>query len=461
MAVIRFEASGWTARVDDGYDKNSVVRIASAIGSLWASRYMGSTILVGYDSRRDSERLAVVAGQVLSAAGFEVIVSDRVCPTPALSWETARRPLCVGALMLTASRMPHTYGGIMVLKHDGSPIDPMFAEAVEQTIQANPTSDRGEIARADLVSSYLESLANEADGSLIERADLKVVLDTMYGAGSGYVATMLEHLGCEVIPVHNKMVPDFRGLHPDAREPWVDECEQVVVDTRADFGIVLDGDCSRFAIVDETGKLVSPHDLAPLVLEHIVRQRGKRGRVVATEATSVRIARQAERLECDFTMVPVGFESIYREFSEGDVILATDQSGSVCVPHVTSVRDGIVGAIMILELIAGAGEGVRDLVAECEDAIGVMEYAALDIKLDFGATQRLRNLLPGINPPDVLGEVPVRVGHAGGLRLELPDGSWVLLRASRSRPVVRACAEAPTAARARALAAWAAGLARG
>ena len=92
MAVIRFEASGWTARVDDGYDKNSVVRIASAIGSLWASRYMGSTILVGYDSRRDSERLAVVAGQVLSAAGFEVIVSDRVCPTPALSWSPASAP---------------------------------------------------------------------------------------------------------------------------------------------------------------------------------------------------------------------------------------------------------------------------------------------------------------------------------------------------------------------------------
>ena len=461
MGVIRFDASGWTARIDNEYDENNVVRIAMAVGTLWASRYLGSTILVGYDGRCDSERLAVVAGQVLSAMGFEAIVSDRVCPTPALAWEAAHRPLCAGALMFTASRMPHTYGGVMVLQGDGSPIDSIFAQAVEQGIQALPTDERGEVTREDFVSGYMASLVNEADDVLIRSADLTVVVDTMHAAGSGYVPQMLESLGCKVIRVHDQMVPDFRGLHPDAREPWVDECERVVVETKADFGVVLDGDCSRFAVVDETGKLVSPHDLAPLVLEHIVRQRGKHGRVVVTEATSARVARQAQRLECDFTMVPVGFESIYREFQEGDVILATDESGSICVPHVAPVRDGILGTLMIVELIAGTALGVRDLVAECEDSIGVMEYVATDIKLDFGATQRLRNILPGINPRDVLGQEPVRVGHAGGLRLELPDGSWVLLRASRSRPVARAYAEAPDAGRAHDLADWAVALARG
>ena len=53
-----------------------------------------------------------------------------------------------------------------------------------------------------------------------------------------------------------------------------------------------------------------------------------------------------------------------------------------------------------------------------------------------------RTMLPGLNPRSVAGLEPVAVSHMDGLRLGFADGSWVLMRPSRTRPVVRVCAEA-------------------
>lgn len=451
MGTIRFSSSGWRARSGKGYDESHVVRIAHALGATWATRYQGLTVFVGYDVRRDAKRFATVAGQVIAAHGLNVVVSDRVCPTPALEWAVAHDPSCIGGVMLTATKMPYEYGGILVRQHDGGPMNSSFAAAVSQRIESGPTAQRADVSYADITTPYFDALVSEADTQLIAAAGLRVVLDPLYGATSGYASELFRRLGCDVVPLHDTFVSDYRKLHPDACEPWVDECERTVVQSKADMGIVFDGDGSRFALIDAGGKLVSPHDLAPLALEHLVGQRGQRGRVVGTVATSVRISRQAKRLGCDYTMVPVGIESIYREFFEHDVVLATDETGSLVVPSHIPERDGLFGAVMMLELIAGSGETIQAMVERLEETLGRMEYVARDLRLDSGATQRLRNLLPGLNPQTINGVQSIAVSHADGLRLTLPEDTWLLIRASRSGSGLRLVAEAPTAQEARAL----------
>jgi phosphomannomutase len=446
MGALRFDANGWQARVGSGFDADAVARLADALGRTWAWRYEGSTILVGYDGRRDSQRMALLAGEVIAASGMRVVVSQSVCPTPALDWAVAQDPLCVGGVMVTARRMPYEYGGIIVRRGDGGHIDSGFADAVERSLSTSAPTARGSVERADIMEGYLRRLAEECDTALVESADLRVVVDPLYGAGSTWASSLVSRVGVQVVPLHDRCVPDFRGLHPHAREPWVDECECAVRESRADLGIVLDGDCGHMAVVDGTGRMVSPHDLAPLALEHVVLQRGRRGRVVATVASSARIARQAERLDCDFSMVPVGFESVYRELLDEDVVLATEEGGGICIPSFVHERDALLTTLMLLELVAGTGESISALVDDCERNVGVMEYGTRDMRLDFGSVQRLRNMLPGMNPPEVLGMVPQRVSHADGLRLDLPDGSWLLLRPSRTQPVVRAVCEGSSTA---------------
>ena len=166
--------------------------------------------------------------------------------------------------------------------------------------------------------------------------------------------------------------------------------------------------------------------------------------MVVTLTCSARVARQAERLGCELTSVPVGFSRLYREMREGDVVLGAEEYGGLAFPSHLFERDGLLVCLLVVELVAKTGKSLRRLVSDMGDKIGHMRYTRRDVRLDPAATQAFRNVLPGLNPGSVAGRQPVEVSHADGLRLQFDDGSWVLIRPSRSDPVVRVYSEAPT-----------------
>lgn len=446
MAVIRFGVEGWRARVDAGFDRHNVARIAQALGDTWSSHFPGSTVLVGFDTRRDSERLALLCGQVMAARGLAAVVSDRPCPLPALAWAAAHDPSCVGAVMLTASGKSHKYGGIVARQADGGPVNESFAEAVERRIAGRPTDARGTVERADIVSIYIDALVERMGASFAALPSARIVVDPMYGAGVGCACKLFERLGCEVIGLHDRAVSDFRGLHPAPREPWVDECERAVVESKACLGVVFDGDADRMGIIDERGRLISQHDLAPLALEHLVGERHDQDRVVATFETSVRLERQAEALGCAYTRVPGAFDAVYREFYEGDVLLGTDERGGICQPAHLKERDGLLAAGMVTAAILAAGGSPSGVVEELGRRIGRTDWGSRSIPLDPASLQRLHNLLPGMNPQEVAGREPVLLSHAGGLRITFEDGAWLMISTPSRLPSARVSAEASTAA---------------
>ena len=258
------------------------------------------------------------------------------------------------------------------------------------------------------------------------------------------LSAALDRLGCKVTEIHAGPCEDFCGLHPEPCDPWAAECEEAVSATGADMGFLLDCDGDRAGVVDENGDILLPHELSPLILGHLVENRGEFGRVVVTLTCSARIARQAERLGCPLTSVPVGFSRIYREMREGDVVLGCEEYAGLSFPSHLPERDGLLSCLLAAELAASSGLPLRRLVRGMGDRIGHMRYTRRDVRLDPAATQAFRNVLPGLNPGSVAGRRPVEVSHADGLRLQFDDGSWVLMRPSRSDPVVRVYSEAPT-----------------
>ena len=153
--------------------------------------------------------------------------------------------------------------------------------------------------------------------------------------------------------------------------------------------------------------------------------------------------RQANRLECEFTTVPVGFARIHDEFVEGDVLLGADEYGGICVPTHLPERDGLLSALLIVECMAIRGCGMEELVSELVKNLGTMHYIRRNIRLDVASIQSFRNILPGLYLKEVCGMSPVEVGHSDGLVMRFEDDSWVQLRPSRTEALIRACAEAP------------------
>ncbi|ERI05974.1 phosphoglucomutase/phosphomannomutase, alpha/beta/alpha domain II, partial [Atopobium sp. oral taxon 810] len=445
MPVIRFAPSGWQGRFDGDFSEANVTRVAGAIGAIWSQRYGDARVYVGYDRRYHAESFALLIGKALAAFGLQPQVSLGACPLPAVEWAAANDSHAAGALMVTASESPCEYGGIIARGKDGGPVTSAFAREVERRVLANPLPTYGEVERADLVKPYLDNLLSYFDTDLIRSAQLRIVLDPMYGAASGVLYSALETMGCSVTEIHGDRREDFDGLHPKPVEPWVDECEQLVICQHADVGFVLDGDGDRASLIDEKGRLIVAHNLAPLILSYLVEYHGLRGRVVTTLASSMRTVSQAKRLGLEVTQVPVGFDRLYAEVRQGDVVMAAEEYGGICIPAHLYERDGLLSCLLVLELLAQEKRPLSELVDELSERLGSMSYIRRDLRLDSAASQTLRNLLPGLNPPTLAGMEPISVNHAEGLRVQFKNGSWAMLRPSRSGSYVRVYAEAANA----------------
>jgi phosphomannomutase len=444
MQIIRFAPDGWSARVGEDFTPENVVRVADALGKLWGTEHPGGRVYVGYDTRAGADAFARLAGEVIASYGLDVVLSETFCPTPALGWTVANDKRACGGVMITASQESASYLGIRVRMPDGGTCPEEELRVIEALVEPVPSSQRGVVSLADVVTPYKESLEALLDADAIRSAGLTVVHDPMYGAAREVFAGILRDLDVNVIAIHDGESEGFGGLHPDPVEPWVDECEQAVVENHAVAALIQDGDGDRLGAVDEEGRFVAVQTLVPLILDHLVENRGLTGRVVLNVSGSTLTRREARRLGCRLTITPIGFARLHGEMLRGDVLLGSDGEGGIAVPSHLAERDGILASLLVVEAMAMRGKTLGQLVAELEDKAGHMDYGRRDIRLDAATVQSLRNMLPGMNPPAVAGMEPVSVSHADGLRLQFADESWVLVRPSRAESLVRIYAEAPT-----------------
>lgn len=461
MQIIRFGTNGWHERFEDGFDEKSVSAIASALGYAWGEDAAGKTVMVTYDARHHSEEFALRASGILSTYGLRVKLSASPAPTPALGWAVACDDECVGGVAICAGDLPHEYGGILVRGADGGPVSEAFAERVDSLISPVTSAEGGALERIDLVTPYLTSVLSAIDVEKIRLRRPRVVVDSMHGSCSGSAASLLRAAGCSVIDLHGDAREDFGGLHPEAAEPWVDECERTVTKLGADFGIVFDGDGERCAFVDERGRLVPPHTMLALLLRHLVLRRGETGRVVTTHASSARITREADRLGVELSSVPVGFRRLYVEAKVGDVLLACDEYGGACFPAHFPERDALLCALHVVEALCDEAGSAGQIFDEVEEETGRMYYAHKDVRLDAASLQAFSNLLPGLNPRSMAGRVPVAVSHADGMKVFFEGDAWAMVRPSRTESLVRVYAESSTPGDRDSLLAEACDLARG
>lgn len=486
MVVVHFGSNGWHGRFDDACTPQATYSVAQNLG-VCLKRHGYARVLVGYDTRAQSETLAHIVAATLFSQGIRVCLTSSYITTPALGWVCAHAEFDA-AIMLTGADYASSYGGMVLRGRDSGLIDADIPESLDGEVEQEIPAEIRELLRngarllfdlvetIDLDDRYMRALwaydayllecatsapmkAQHAQGIEDTRAStqaqstesmrprLKVVVDTMGGAASMCAAQAIEHVGCEVIPIRNEATSDFFGAHPRPIKPWTKRAYQAIAEHEADLAVVFDGDGMRMSLIDEAGHHVPLHLIGPFILDYLVRICKQKGRVVTTQASSVRIIRQADILTCEYTRVPVGFYRIYDEILEGDVVLTCDEYGGVCVPAFARERDAVLAALLCIRLIQHEGIPLSELQARYRDALGHMDYTRKDIELDAAHMQTFATMLPGLNPKTIAGETPCEISHADGLHMTFEDGSWVMLRPSRTQMSVRIYVEAPNLSR--------------
>lgn len=441
-ADIRFGTDGWRAVIGAGFTYDNLRRVADAAGRVFSGTDPGGLVLVGYDTRFEAGAFAAAAAEVLASHGLRVKLSDRYLPTPGLCWSVAHDPQAVGGVMLTASHNPSEYLGFKLRMSDGGASPVAFTDQVEAALIDSPPLGRGTFETVDLAGPYITALTAMVDAQTIATARPRVVVDPLYGAGQGYLADVLRSLGADVTEIHAEKNPGFGGLHPEPIPPWTDAARDAVRDGGFEAAFVTDGDADRIGALDATGAFVSPHKIIALIARHLVEDKGMSGRIVKTLSTSVVVDRLAVRLGLETVTTPVGFKWIYEEMVKGDVLLGGEESGGIGMPSHVRERDGLLMALLLVEMMAQRKQGLAELVEDLFALTGPMEYGRIDLRLDPDVMSGFVAGMGSLEPTMLAGLEVREIIRVDGVKFLLPDDAWLLLRTSGTEPLVRIYAEA-------------------
>ena len=120
MGNIKFGTDGWRAVVGKDFNKENVQTVTKAVGKYVFDNFgLDKKIIVGYDPRNMAFEFAAQTAEQLANYGFNVLLSDKVIPTPVLAYNAKHLNAC--AVMFTASHNPPEYLGIKFIPDYAGP----------------------------------------------------------------------------------------------------------------------------------------------------------------------------------------------------------------------------------------------------------------------------------------------------------------------------------------------------
>ena len=397
------------------------------LGRAAAKVLRASTAVVGGDSRLSTPMLeaAFVAG--LAAEGVEVHRLG-VTPTPAVAFE-AQRLGAMGAV-ISASHNPYHDNGIKLFAVGGTKLP----DEVERRIEAEleqlgcPSGDPGIVhGRGGSADAYVDHLIGALEGR--DLSGLRVVVDAANGAASHLAADVFLRTGAQVVVINDQ--PDGRNINDRCGATDVEGLRAVVTAERAHVGIALDGDADRLIAVDEQGNVVDGDHVIAICAGDL-RDRGllRDDTVVVTVMTNLgfRLAMAAAGIHVVET--PVGDRYVLEALNESGYSLGGEQSGHVIFTDRATTGDGLLTALVLLDIVQRSGKRLSQLAATAMTQL----------------PQVLVNIPVAERRPDIADELADDIAAA---QADLGATGRILVRASGTEPLVRVMVEAPTAELAR------------
>jgi phosphomannomutase len=409
-------------------------------------RGASALVVIGYDWRFLSEQFAQRAAEVMVGNGFRIALFQEAAPTPLISW-AVKELNASGGIVLTASHNPPDFNGFKIKAPWGGSAAPETTAAVEKLVDANPAkrsevSSDGRAMLESVTKSYREQIASYIDLDRLRGSAEAIVVDPMHGSGGRWVDGFLSGGRLKVETIRGERDPLFGGVNPEPIDRNLGPLKRRVVETKALAGLATDGDADRVGAVNELGQTMTMHDVVPLVLLHLARNRKMTGGVVRTFSQSVLLGRIAAAHNLKIYETPIGFKYIADLMLKEDILIGAEESGGIGVKGHIPERDGILNSLLFLEAIVTAGKPPSELLHELHQEFGEFHFGRRDLHIEVGQGMKLVKSLAS-QPPSEFARRKVRdVQTIDGVKLIFEDESWLLFRQSGTEPVLRIYAEA-------------------
>ncbi|WP_435115584.1 phosphopentomutase/phosphoglucosamine mutase [Halolamina sp. C58] len=389
--------------------------------------------VVARDGRETGQALVDAMASGLASAGADVVEIGQA-PTPALAYASRGRY----GVAITASHNPPEDNGIKLfadgVEYSGAAearIEGRIAEGTEPTAW----DGWGSHETAETLDDYRDAVVDYAAGFGADLDGLRIVVDCGNGMASLATPHVLRELGAEVVTLNGNVDGHFPGRGSKPTEETLGDCIRFLEEGEFDLGIAHDGDADRIVVLTGDGEVVHEDTVLAMLAEEYVAAAGSEDpTVVTTPNASARIDERVRAAGGRVERVALGYlhDGIADARESGaDVAFAAEPWKHVHTRFGGWI-DGVASAAVLARLVAEIPLSERREPIPERPYTKVSVPCADDAKVD--AMARLAETLPERFPE-------AEVDDEYGVRLELPDASWVLVRPSGTEPYLRIYAE--------------------
>jgi phosphoglucosamine mutase len=411
-------------------DPTTIYAVGLALAHSLRREATQPAVLLGRDTRESSPWIAATLAAALRSAGARV-ESAGIVPTPAVAF-LARTHNFHAGVVLSASHNPWRDNGIKLFGGDGFKL----ADAVELAMEDEILRQAAQIEAPTpsslppiednpaLQADYIQFLIDSVPG--LSLAGLHIVADCANGAAAAVAPQLFRRLGGQVELLN--ISPDGRNINDGCGALHPKFVAAEVLRRGAGIGLTFDGDADRCMLAGAHDNVVNG-DAILLMVARDLKARGllTGDLVVATTMSNMGLEAALKRSGIRMLRAPVGDRYVLEQMLAHNAALGGEQSGHILLPHLATTGDGLLTALVVLDLIARTGQSIDQLTADLK----VFPQVIVNVKV--------REKKP-------LESIPSVAAAIRAAEQELKDSGRVVIRYSGTEPLARVMIEAESEA---------------
>jgi phosphoglucosamine mutase len=387
-------------------------------------------VLLGRDTRESGPWIAATLAEGLRQAGA-IVESAGVVTTPAVAFLARTHGFHAG-VVISASHNPWADNGIKLFGADGFKLPDAVELAMEEEILFHAAqvkvSDPSSFAPVEdnlaFQGDYIQFLIDCVPG--LSLSGLKIVADCANGAAAAIAPELLRRLngdGRADVSLLN-IAPDGRNINAQCGALHPEFVAREVKARGADLGLTFDGDADRCMLAGAEGNVING-DAILLIAARDLKARGMLTAdvVVATTMSNMGLEAALKHSGIRMLRAPVGDRYVLEMMQKEDAALGGEQSGHILFPHLATTGDGLLTALVVLDLLARTGKSIGELTADLK----VFPQVIVNVKV--------REKKP-------LDAIPAVADAIRAAESELADTGRVVIRYSGTEPLARVMIEA-------------------
>jgi phosphoglucosamine mutase len=407
-------------------DPTTIFAAGLALGHSLRNSATVPKVILGRDTRESGPWIAATLAAGLRQAGARV-ESAGVITTPAVAF-LARTHGFQAGVVISASHNPWRDNGIKLFGADGFKL----ADAVELAMEEEILHHAAQIEAPDPASlppvednpafqaDYIQFLIDCVPGLSLK--GLRIVADCANGAAAAVAPELFRRLGGEVTLLH--IEPNGRNINDNCGALHPAHVAEEVKARGANLGLTFDGDADRCMLAGTHLNVING-DAILLMAARDLKSRGllTGDLVVATTMSNMGLEAALRRSGIRMLRAPVGDRYVLEQMLKLHAALGGEQSGHILLPHLATTGDGLLTALVVLDLIARTGKSIDELTADLK----VFPQVIVNVKV--------REKKP-------LESIPAVAAAIRTAEEELKDSGRVVIRYSGTEALARVMIEA-------------------